>query len=295
MPHAQQHDSTLTLSDGAVLAYTLHTVRLKPDTTTAPEPEMTATQRAGRPRLVLIHSLALDRSVWDGVVQRLGAEADILTYDCRGHGRSDRRAGRFTAGLFAHDLAELLDRIGWQNATIAGCSMGGCVALAFAGLYPARVHALGLIDTTAWYGPDAGVKFRERADAARAKGMAALFDFQATRWFSDEFRAGHPEALQRALTVFVATDVDCYAAACALLGDVDERAHLPAFRMPAAIVVGEEDYATPVEMARQLHGAIQQSTLTVLPRARHLTPIEHPDAIASEIRALMGRARERRA
>lgn len=270
--------NTHTLSDGSTLAYTLRTA---PTT--------------GAPRLVLIHSLALDRSVWDRLIPHLEGKAEILTYDCRGHGQSDRRAGRFTAELFANDLAGLLDHVGWENATIAGCSMGGCVALAFAGLYPARADGLGLIDTTAWYGADAAVKFKERADAARAKGLAALFDFQATRWFSDEFRASHPEVLKRALAVFVATDVDCYAATCALLGDVDVRAHLPTFRMPVAVVVGEEDYATPIEMARQLHEAIPQSTLAILPRARHLTPIEHPDAIASELRALLARASGHRA
>lgn len=287
MPPLAPHHHTCTLADGSTLAYTLHTVPLTPDTTIA--------SGTGAPRLVLVHSLALDRGVWDDVMQRLQATTDVLAYDCRGHGRSDRRAGRFTAELFATDLAELLDHVGWQNATIAGCSMGGCVALAFGSLFPERANALGLIDTTAWYGPDAAVNFTERADAARARGMAALFDFQATRWFSDEFRARHPEVLQRVLAVFVAADLDCYAASCALLGDVDERAHLPAFRMPVAIVVGEEDSATPVGMARHLHSAIPQSTLTVLPRARHLTPIEQPDAIASELRTLLERAGEHRA
>ena len=102
--------------------------------------------------------------------------------------------------------------------------------------------------------------------------------------------------LKRTLDVFVANDFDCYAATCELLGEpTDVRAYLSAFRMPVAVVVGEEDYATPVEMARQLHEAIPQSTLTVLARARHLTPIEHPGAIASELRALNLRAAERRA
>jgi 3-oxoadipate enol-lactonase len=267
-----QSDGRFALSDGSLLAYTLH-----------PAP------RAGAPRLVLIHSLALDRSVWDGVVQCVAPDAEILAYDCRGHGRSDRRASAFTAELFARDLAELLDHIGWQSAAIAGCSMGGCVALAFAGLYPARAAALGLIDTTAWYGPDAPAKFRERAEAARAKGMQGLIDFQVTRWFSDAFRAAHPEVLQRTTTIYVANDFECYAASCALLGDVDVRAHLSGLRMPVAIVVGEEDYATPVEMARQLHEAIPGSTLDVLPRARHLTPIEHADAIAEMLRNLLQR------
>ena len=265
--------ATHALSDGATLAYTLRA---------APEP--------GAPKLALIHSLALDRTIWDGVVRRLDAEADILTYDCRGHGLSDRRPQPYTAELFATDLAELLDHLGWEQATIGGCSMGGCVALAFGGLFPQRANALGLIDTTAWYGPKAAANFKERAEAARARGMAALFDFQSTRWFSDEFRARHPEVLERTLNVFVAADVECYAATCQLLGETDSRAHLPAFRMPAGIVVGEEDYATPVEMARELHVGIPHSTLTIVPKARHLTPIEFPDTVAGELRALIGRA-----
>jgi 3-oxoadipate enol-lactonase len=265
--------ATFTLSDGATLAYTL-----------------SAAPTTGAPKLALIHSLALDRSIWDGVVARLETEADVLTYDCRGHGLSDRRAGRYTADLFGRDLSELLDHIGWSEATIAGCSMGVCVALAFAGGYPQRTSALGLIDTTAWYGAKAAANFKERAEAARARGMAALFEFQSTRWFSDEFRAQHPETLERTLDVFVASDVDCYASTCQLLGEVDTRPLLPRFRMPVAIVVGEEDYATPVEMARELHAAIPQSTLTIIPKARHLTPIEFPDQIAAQLRTLVQRA-----
>jgi 3-oxoadipate enol-lactonase len=273
MTTAALKHATMTLSDGATLAFTLRV---------SPTP--------GAPKLALIHSLALDRSIWDGVVQRLESDADILTYDCRGHGLSDRRPRPYTAELFAGDLSELLDHVGWEQATIGGCSMGGCVALAFGGLSPRRTGALGLVDTTAWYGPNAAANFKERADAARAKGMPALFDFQSTRWFSDGFRARHPEVLKRTLNVFVAADVECYGASCRLLGEVDTRGHLPQFRMPVAIVVGEEDYATPVEMARELHTAIPQSTLNIIPKARHLTPIEFPDTVASELRALIGRA-----
>jgi 3-oxoadipate enol-lactonase len=60
--------------------------------------------------------------------------------------------------------------------------------------------------------------------------------------------------------------------------------------MPVAIVVGQDDYATPVAMSQHLHESIPQSTLTILPRARHLTPIEHPEQIASEFLALLQRA-----
>jgi 3-oxoadipate enol-lactonase len=241
------------------------------------------------PRLVLIHSLALDRSVWDGVVAQLKDEAEILTFDCRGHGRSARSPEPYATQLFAADLAELLDHLGWDRAVVAGCSMGGNVAQTFAAEHPERVSALGLIDTTAWYGVDAAAKFKERADAARTNGLRSLIGFQLTRWFSDGFRASHPEVLERTTNIFAANDVECYAASCGLLGAADARAQLGFFKMPTAIVVGEEDYATPVAMARQLHEAIPQSTLSIIAGARHLTPIECPDRIAAELRGLLTR------
>jgi len=266
-------DGTFTTSDGVTIAYTLR-----------------AAPYADAPRIVLIHSLALDRSIWDGVVDTMKNDAAILTYDCRGHGRSESRAGIFTVELFARDVAELLDRVGWHDATVAGCSMGGCVALAFAGLYPERASRLGLIDTTACYDADAAANFRTRAAAARDAGMAGLAGFQAARWFSDKFRASGPERVQRAIDVFVANDFACYAASCALLADADLRPVLASLRIPVAIVVGEDDAATPIGMARHLHDAIAQSTLAILPGARHLTPIERPDRIASELLHLLRRA-----
>jgi 3-oxoadipate enol-lactonase len=234
----------------------------------------------------LIHSLAQDRGLWDAVVDAMAGHAEILTYDCRGHGRSERRAEPFTAELFARDLGELLDHLGWRDATVAGCSMGGCVALAFAGLFPGRASRLCLIDTTAWYGPGAAASFRARAAAARERGMAGLVEFQVTRWFSDGFRANHPDLVERAIQVFLDNDFDCYAASCALLGDADLRPHLASLAMPTAILVGEDDTATPVAMARDLHASIARSTLHILAGARHLTPSECPGAIAQALRDL---------
>src|SRR5947199_1725761 len=133
MPSARR--GTLTpmfiTSDGCSIAYTIHSARI-----------------LNAPRMVLIHSLALDSSIWDGVVERLASRAEILTYDCRGHGRSGRPHMEYSAELFGRDLAELMDHIGWKTAAVAGCSMGGCVAQAFAGLYAARASALALIDTS---------------------------------------------------------------------------------------------------------------------------------------------------
>lgn len=240
--------------------------------------------RAGEasPRFVLVHSLALNEEVWASVAERLvkTSGAEVLTYDCRGHGGSMRAAGPYSLSLFAGDLATILDAAGWRSAIVAGVSMGGIVAQAFAVAYPERVEQLGLVDTTAWYGPDAVQRWSERARKAEEQGLQALVEFQLTRWFSDTFRAEHPEVGQHFAELFLANDVVSYAATCEMLGSFDLRDAIRQIRVPTAVAVGDEDYATPPAMANQIHEAIPDSTLELLPGARHLTPLERPDDIA---------------
>ncbi len=259
-------------SDGCAIDYTLYAAR-----------------DANALRLALIHSLALDRSIWDGVVGELGCDVHVLAYDCRGHGKSGKPAGPYSVEQYARDLAEMFDHLGWASAAVAGCSMGGCVAQAFGGLYPARATALGLIDTTAWYGAEAPKQWRERAANVKVNGLGGMVDFQLSRWFGDKFRAEHADIVQATARVFLANDLEAYASTCILLGDADVRRFHAGMKMPVAVIVGEEDYATPIAMAQQMHESIAGSTLTVLAGARHLTPIECPERIATELRALIAR------
>lgn len=291
MSEPRSREGRFRTSDGVEIAYTIRGTSLPHAAADGVTPHPPHPQDPPHrphpqhpPRIALIHSLALDQSVWDGVVSRLTNAAEVLTYDCRGHGRSDRRADTpFTAELFARDLAELLDHVGWTSAIVGGCSMGGCVAMAFGGLYPQRADALLLVDTTAWYGPEAPQQFRARAAAACAGGLGGLADFQRVRWFSATFLAEHSDVVDRTLEVFLANDFDCYARSCALLGDADLRQHLPRLAMPVSVVVGEDDQATPPAMARAIHEAVPHSTLAILDHARHLTPIECPAPIADAL------------
>jgi 3-oxoadipate enol-lactonase len=233
----------------------------------------------------------MDRSFWRPVAERLAGKAPVLTYDCRGHGQSDKPPGAYSIELHADDLAGLLDTLDWRNALVAGASMGGCIALAFAIRHAARVSALGLIDTTAWYGPDAPKNWEQRANAALASGLSSLTDFQVTRWFGDKFRAENPQVVKDSVDLFLRNDIAAYAQTCRMLGACDLRAGLSSITVPTAIVVGEEDYATPPAMAQAMHDAIAGSTLKVLPGVRHLTPLERPDEIAAMIEELRGRKR----
>lgn len=276
MPSAGPEAKSATLRDGTRLAYRLWG---SPD---------------AKQRVALIHSLAMDMDFWAPVAERLAERlpdrVSVLTYDCRGHGASGKSSGPYTVALFADDLAQLMDKIGWRSAVVAGASMGGCVTLAFAAAHAPRAAAIGLFDTTAWYGAEAPKQWEERAAKALAEGFDSLVAFQTTRWFGDAFHAEHPDMVQDAVTVFRRNDRAAYAEACRMLGAADLRSALPRMALPAAIVVGEQDYATPLVMAEALHAGIKGSTLNVLAGARHLTPLERPDDIAAALGALLDRA-----
>jgi 3-oxoadipate enol-lactonase len=238
------------------------------------------------PRFLLVHSLAMDSDFWGPVADRLSTIGDIVCVDCRGHGMSDKPATPYSVELFADDLVAVLDDAGWEEAIVAGASMGGCVALSFADRHPDRCVGLGLFDTTSWYGPEAPQQWEERAQKALAEGLSSLVDFQKTRWFSDAFRAADPVTVEGCVETFLRNEVAAYAATCRMLGAVDLRSALGRISLPTRIAVGEQDYATPLAMAETMRDAIHGATLTVLAGGRHFTPLERPDRIAEELRML---------
>lgn len=257
-------DDTATMRDGTRIVYS-------------------ARDGGGTRRLALLHSLAMDRHFWLPLVAALPADVSVLAIDCRGHGASGKPAGPYTVELFADDLVQVMDRVGWDGAVVAGASMGGSVTLAVAAGHPGRVKGLGLIDTTAWYGADAPKAWAERGERAKEKGLADMVGFQTTRWFTDGFRESHKEAVERCVNTFLANDPAAYAEACTMLGACDMRPALPKIAVPTAIVVGREDYATPPAMSEAMHSAIPGASLTIIENGRHLTPVETPDRVAAEL------------
>jgi pimeloyl-ACP methyl ester carboxylesterase len=109
-------------------------------------------QRLGTgPRLVVfLHGLVMDNlsSWYFTLANPVAGFAEVLLYDLRGHGWSERPATGYALPQMVADLAGILDalRLGSRPATLVGNSYGALVALAFAVARPAQVEALVLVD-----------------------------------------------------------------------------------------------------------------------------------------------------
>ncbi len=241
----------------------------------------------GRP-LVFAHSLGMDRSLWSAQARHFSERHRVLTYDARGHGASDKPPGPYTVERFGDDLYGVLRAAGIDRAVLVGLSMGGMAAQACAVAHPEAVEALVLADTTCCY-PDMQAEWESRARAAEEQGLPALVDFQLQRWFADRTRAENQSLMDQVKRVFLANDVAAYAASCRALGAMDLRGKIERIRCPTLVLVGEEDYATPLAMAEDIQRRIPGAELVVLPGVRHLSAPEAPEAFNPQVERLLAR------
>lgn len=242
------------------------------------------------PDLVLIHSLGADLGLWDEVVDAFSARYRVLRYDVRGHGRSTAPCGEVSIDLLRNDLRALLDDLHIERAHIAGLSMGGMIAMAFAAAHPARVDRLVLADTASEFDPPIRTAWHERAAAARRDGMATLVEATVERWFPKAFRRSGDRALERVRTSIATIDPQHYAAAGEALEHLDLTARLPSIRARTLVAVGELDEAIPPRYSEHLRDRIAGAELRTWPGVGHCPPLQIPGQFAADVLAFLSPA-----
>jgi pimeloyl-ACP methyl ester carboxylesterase len=96
-----------------------------------------------KPPLLLIHGNRDHARNWDDVARRLVDRYTVYASDLRGHGDSAWAiGGQYSLPEFVLDTAALVDALGHEKLTLIGHSLGGAVALQFAGVYPDRVQKI---------------------------------------------------------------------------------------------------------------------------------------------------------
>jgi len=97
------------------------------------------------PNLIFLHpSLGYGR-MFEFMADAMGDRFHVHAPDQRGHGRTDKAAGDYSAQEYTEDLAIFMQELGIDRAILVGHSLGGRVAQVFAARYPQRVSALALI------------------------------------------------------------------------------------------------------------------------------------------------------
>lgn len=235
---------------------------------------------ANAPVLILSNSLGTNFSMWDPQVPALAKQFRVLRYDTRGHGQSSVTPGPYSITQLGRDVVGLFDAAGIERADFCGLSMGGMIGM-WLGVYaPERINRLVLCNTAAKIGSPE--MWNARLEMIRTKGMAAIADTQAQRWFTAAFIEKSPGVVESARQMIASTSPDGYAANCGAIRDMDQRETISRIRARALVIAGLHDPVIPAADVRYLVDTIPSAKLVEL-QASHLSNLEASDEFTKSL------------
>lgn len=227
------------------------------------------------PVVVLSHSLGVNLTMWAGQAPAFAKKFRVLSYDTRGHGSTEISSAPYAIETLARDVIGLLDSLEIERAHFCGLSMGGVIGMWLGIHAPGRIERLVLCNT----GPKIGTTetWNARIAQIREGGMASIAATQIARWFTPEFAARAPHAVEPILELLRKCSPEGYIGCCAAIRDCDLREEIQKIHNPTLIVNGARDpVSTPADaqfMTERIPGAKRVEL-----EASHLSNIEAPAA-----------------
>jgi 3-oxoadipate enol-lactonase len=103
------------------------------------------------------------------------------------------------------------------------------------------------------------------------------------RLFSPEFQEANPALVADRKARFLAVDPQTFHAACAALATLDLRPQLGEVKVPALVLVGEFDEATPPPMSHELASGLPDASLVILNDCAHVPQLQNPALFLSTV------------
>jgi len=244
----------------------------------------------GAPWVTMSNSLATTHRMWDTQMDAFTKQYRVLRYDKRGHGETEVAPGPYSFDLLADDVLALLDALQITRTHFVGLSMGGMTGMTMAVRKPSVLRTLVLCDTTSKDPLEDPALWQQRIDAVRTAGsMEALVESTVARFLTPDTVKTRPEVADAVRTMVRNTPIEGYIACCQAIAKLNLTDRLPGITIPTLVVVGADDPATTVEMAKIIHQRIAGSELVILKDAAHLSNLEQADAFNEAVLGFLAR------
>jgi pimeloyl-ACP methyl ester carboxylesterase len=237
--------------------------------------------------LVLIMGLRRNLEWWYRQIPALSRHFQVIAFDNRGAGRSDKPVMEYSIGLFADDTAALMDALDIKTAHILGISMGGYIAQELALNYPDKIKSL-VLGCSGCGGDRAVTMSPERMEKFTAnKGLnpEEILRKDMDIYFSDDYVDQYPEKIEE----FVEISMRYYQPADAffrqfdacLRHDTGDR--LDQIDVPTLVMTGDDDPLVPPQNSHVLTDLIAGAGLSVFAGGRHCFFIEKAERFNKEV------------
>lgn len=257
---------------------------------------------AGQQLLLLHGGPGLSADYLDGLIPELIPGYQVALYQQRGLSPSTE-AGSGTVAEHLSDVRAVLDRLGWQQAYVAGHSWGGYLALHVAATMPARLKGILCIDSVGGAG-DGGLPGFEATMTARTpaanRARARELDERAMRgegtereavesfnlvwpaYFHDPATAPPVLPIRMSVSGYGAG----YESMVNELRGLERR--LPAISVPVGFVAGAGSPLSAREASQATAARIPGAWVDVVPNAGHFLWMEAPGVVRLALDRLVG-------
>jgi pimeloyl-ACP methyl ester carboxylesterase len=202
----------------------------------------------------------------------------IITYDLRGHGKSDVGDGQYTLELFVDDLIALLDYLKIDKAIICGFSLGGYIVLRAIESNPERFNGLVLCDTMSTSDSnEARLRRAASIKLIKKEGVKPFAEGFLKAVFAPQSFGTRPDLIDEARKMILSNSpIGICGTLLAMAGRTDTSEGLAKINVPTLILVGKHDALTPPAAANNMHDKIPNSKLHILNDAAHMSNMENP-------------------
>ena len=244
----------------------------------------------GKP-LVLLNGIMMNTLSWAEHIPLLKDNYQIITYDMRDQGQSDRLEEGYQIGIHAEDLKKLMDHLDIQKANIMGVSYGGQVALIFTLMSPEMVEKLVLSNTAAHvdqYLLSMGQMWKR---AAKLYDGEAFFDLALIPIYSRSFYNNNYDWLANRRGLFrdflTKEWFDGFIRLASSNEHYDLRGKISNIDKETLLIAAEEDIITPPEQMLEMNRAMKNSQFVSIPDTGHAAFLEKRETFCTLIKGFL--------
>lgn len=239
------------------------------------------------PPLLMVHGIGARHKTWQGLVDNLKSDFQCISFDLRGHGDSPVPPAPYTLDDLVDDVEALRAKLGIDRMHIIGHSLGGMIGPAYARAYPERVMSLGLLSTAAGRTDEDSAKVEGVVAAMEERGIIEVLETLVARWFTDDFIANRPDAIQARLRQVTETPADVFLSVFHIYAETEMAPWLHEVTAPSLVLTGELDGGCNPRLNRFIADTLPNAELVIMEGLKHAILIEASGRVAEHVRQFL--------